>query len=105
MAMSKAEKVDGDNTAVCVVTTGPSEHILDACPHEPLTLEGSSLLSRPGEPLADSADSSVPSGRHCPWGLLVAPGIETREAAVGIGLPQKAVSSPAETPCFPTISD
>lgn len=66
--MSKAETVDGDNTAVSVVTTGPSEHILDACPHEPLTLEGSSLLSRPGEPLPDCADSSVPSGQQWPWG-------------------------------------
>lgn len=38
-------------------------------------------------------------------GTDVVHGIETGEAAVGIVPPQKAVASPAETPCFLTISD
>lgn len=38
-------------------------------------------------------------------GTDVVHGIETSYGAVGIVLPQKVVASPAETPCFLTISD
>lgn len=46
--------------------TGPAGHILDVCPHEPLTLKGSSPLSKP---IPDSTDSRLPSGWHWLWGL------------------------------------